>query len=197
MISDRGLSLLLINPHMKNALTTLSALALGIGSAVAGPMGAPPMAKGPVPPPLNVPNVCDCFDANTKFVSVYAAGMLPGSDSHHDDAFGGGISLSYFPVEMAGFEADATWFADDSVVHLITGSVVLRAPIKSSCLAPYVVAGGGIHANSVTQGVWHAGGGIDIRIQSCFGIFADARYTWTEEEDDDYTVVRGGIRFNF
>lgn len=182
---------------MKHTLLTLSAIALSLGTSVAGPAGYSGKApKAPVAPPMNVPSLCDCFDANTTFVSVYASALLADSDGHLDDGFGGGISLSHFFNANVGVEADANWNGTDGTVHLLTGSVVLRAPITEACLAPYALLGGGMHANGVTQGVWHAGAGLDVRFDACFGVFADARYTWTEE-DSDYTIVRGGVRFNF
>jgi hypothetical protein len=188
---------------MKSSITmTVGALALSSLSAVAGL--APTLGKSIAQPAINVPSVCDCFQAGTANLSFYAAGLISGSSSsssHHggsefDGSIGGGIALDYFFTENVGVSGDATWLAEDSAVHLFSGSVILRAPIKSACLAPYIMAGGGFHTDGVSQGILHAGGGIDFRIANCWGIFADARYNWASETDD-YSVVRGGLRMSF
>jgi hypothetical protein len=94
-------------------------------------------------------------------------------------------------------EADATWLDNESAIHAFTASVVIRYPIQSACIAPYILAGGGVHADSETQGTAHLGAGIDIRLMkwSCAGFFADARYTWADDTDN-YTIVRAGFRIN-
>lgn len=180
----------------KTTLLSLAVASLSLTAAQAGTYVSGP-SKAPVPPsePLKVPSLCECFEPNTASVSLYVAGLLP--DGSGDDAVGGGISLNYFFTEYVGLEVDYTAAdTDHSATHLVTGSVVLRYPIKQICLAPYVFGGGGVHTNSETQGVWHAGVGVDYRISKCIGIFADGRYTWTEDTDD-YTLVRAGVRFGF
>ncbi len=180
------------NIHLLTAVATLGLA----GSLQAGTS----YDKNPAPkaPPIDVPALCDCFDAGKVQVSLYGAGIVFSNDSAQDDALGGGLSFGYFFSEYAGIEADATWLATDSVMHHFTGSLVLRYPIKSACIAPYVLVGGGYETDSVQQGTWHVGGGVDIRLGhsgNCPGIFADARYTWTEDEEE-FTVIRAGLRFN-
>lgn len=177
---------------MKNATTTILASLALAGFSFAGPAsyGKAPVGKGPVPPP---PPSCNCFEPGGQF-SLYGAALLGASDI--DDSLGAGIAVDYFFTPFVGVEADATWAFSDSTVHAFTGSVVLRYPIISACIAPYVLAGGGFHTDGVSQGTLHAGGGLDVRLANCFGIFADARYTWAEESDD-YTIVRAGVRMNF
>lgn len=180
-------------------LNVLAATACAVSSAHAGTGYVTYAGKSTVSqtPPMNVPSLCECFEANSASFSVYAAGLIPSNDKGElDGSFGAGISMDYFFTQYIGLEGDATWFAEDSAVHLFTGSVVLRAPIKDLCLAPYVLAGGGIHANGVTQGVAHLGGGVDFRMVNCIGLFADARYTWADDTSN-YTTIRGGVRFAF
>ena len=185
-------------PQMKTIqLATLAAACtLASGTLHAGTS----VDKNPAPKnarPINVESVCDCFDAGKVTVSLYGAGIVFDS-APIDDALGGGIGLGYFFTDFAGVEVDATWLATDSVLHNFSGSVVLRYPVKSACLAPYVLAGGGYETDSVQQWTAHVGGGIDWRFGSgpnCLGLFADARYTWTEEETD-FTLVRAGFKFN-
>jgi len=183
---------------MNKTTVSILAAAFSLVSAQAGEtpsLGKAP-AKGPVPQ-INVPAVCDCFNAGSSSVSVYASGLLPDSGAGElDDAFGGGLAYDYFFTPNIGVMVDATWSGTDSVTHLFTGSLVLRAPITSICLAPYVFAGGGYHTNGTSQDVWHVGGGLDYRITNCWGLFADARYTWASDTQD-YTIVRAGVRFGF
>lgn len=122
--------------------------------------------------------------------------MLPDSDGELDDVFGAGFAIDYFFTEYVGIEVDASWLAQDSTVHLFTSSLIFRLPIKEVCLAPFVFGGGGVHTDGDTQGVFHAGGGLDWRFTNCIGVFADARYTWANDTDD-YVLIRGGVRFGF
>ena len=180
---------------MKNTTTTtlLASLAL-TGISFAGPSGysgKAPFNKGVVPPPA-APS-CNCFEPGGQF-SLYAAAITGAKDV--GDAPGAGFAVDYFFTRYVGAEFDATWAFVDSTIHSFNASIVLRAPITSACIAPYALAGGGFHTNGVNEGTLHAGLGLDIRLANCFGIFADARYTWNKETDD-YTLLRAGIRLNF
>lgn len=183
--------------NQKSIITALFG-AFSLVSAQAGTSYVQVDSGKSIAPParIEVPTLCQCFEPNTASVSIYAAGLLPDSDGGLDDSFGGGLAVDYFFSENVGIQVDATWADADSVVHLFTGSVVLRYPIKSICLAPFIFGGGGVHTDGVTQGVFHAGGGLDYRFNDKVGIFADARYTWTEETEE-YALVRTGVRFAF
>jgi hypothetical protein len=181
---------------MKQATTILMTIAGLVGTSFAGgsSYGKTSVGKGqPMPPPP--PAGCNCFAAGSQGASLYAAAFM-GADEF-DDSLGAGLSYSYFATENVGVEVDATWGFADSTIHTINGSLVLRAPIQSACIAPYALIGGGIHTNGVTQGTWHVGAGLDVRLTpNCLGLFADARYTFAEDTGD-YTVVRAGVRVNF
>ena len=181
----------------KTILTTLALAALGLASAQAG-TGYVSYGKSPkAPAPMAVPSLCECFNANTANASVFAAAILPQNTTDElDDALGGGISMSYFFTENVGVEGSYSLFGTDSAVHQISGSLVLRLPIRSICLAPYALVGGSMHSDGVNQGTWHVGAGVDYRFASCVGIFADAQYNWAEDTSD-YTTVRTGVRFGF
>jgi hypothetical protein len=151
--------------------------------------------KMPIDPAPLPPSGCQCFAAGTSGFSLYAAAFL-GADNF-DDSAGAGLSYSYFATENVGVEVDATWGFADSAIHTFNASLVLRAPIKSACVAPYALLGGGVHTNGVTEGTFHVGAGIDVRLTpNCLGLFADARYTFAEDSGD-YTVVRAGLRMKF
>jgi hypothetical protein len=181
---------------------TIQLLLVTSGIALSGVQaGEPVYGKAPVgkAPPIEVPAICDCFDAGSTQVSIYGAGIIwDGGGS--DDALGAGASFAYFFTEYFGLEVDGTWFDTDSNVWHASGSLVCRWPIKPACIAPYIMVGGGLITDSETNGTFHAGGGIDIRFGKsdwCPGIFADARYTWTDfEEGGDFAMIRVGFRFN-
>ncbi len=182
--------------NMKKLLAAAVAMGFSAASAVAGPYYS--SKSGPeLPPPQ--PLGCVCFDGGSLEVSAFAAGLLPSGDDHGlDDAFGGGIGVGYFFTPNIGMEVNYAVFSEDQAVHLATVNAVVRAPLGDICLAPYFLVGGGVHSNSVTQGIWNIGGGLDWRLDAagCFGIFADAVYTFAEDTDD-YTVIRLGVRKNF
>lgn len=181
----------------KTSITTLALAALGLASAQAGSSYVSYGKAPKAPAPVEVPSLCECFNANTANVSVFAAGILPETESAgFEDSLGGGIAMSYFFTENVGLEGSYSAFDTDTVVHQLSGSLILRLPIKSICLAPYVLAGGSYHTDSVNQGTFHAGAGLDYRFANCFGVFADAQYNWAEDTVD-YTTVRGGVRFGF
>jgi hypothetical protein len=178
-----------------NLIAIVAGFGLASGIAQAGPTAYYPAPKNP-PPPIQVESICACFDEGKVSISLYGAGIV--FDTLGDDALGGGLGVGYFFTEYTGVELDATWLATDQVLHNFSGSLVLRYPIKTACLAPYIFGGGGYATDSENQWTAHAGGGIDWRFgtgPNCFGIFADARYTWTEE-NMDFTLIRAGIRFN-
>jgi opacity protein-like surface antigen len=182
---------------MKQTLT-LAAL-IGLSSlAQAGtvaPAPAPVCDKCPV---LDVPKVCECFEAGEINLGFYGASILfdESSAGYHgdhgyDDAAGGGVSVSYFATRNLGFAVDGTWLATGGTLHSVTGSVIYRLPI--SCrIAPYAFGGGGVRTNGETQGTLHAGAGVEFCISSNISLFADGRYTWTENEND-HTLLRGGL----
>ncbi len=176
---------------------TLALSVFGLAAAQAG-TGYVSYGKAPkAPTPVEVPSLCACFDGNTANVSVFAAGILPETASSEiDDALGGGIAMNYFFTENVGLEGSYTAFGTNTVVHQLSGSLILRLPIKSLCLAPYAMAGGSYHMDSVNQGTWHVGAGLDYRFANCVGIFADGQYNWAEDTSD-YVTVRGGVRFGF
>ncbi len=180
----------------KTAISSLALATLGLASAQAGTQYVS-YGKAQPPAQINVPTLCECFNGNTPNVSIFAAAILPETATpDFDDSFGGGIALNYFFTEMVGLEGSYTAFGTDTVVHQLSGSLIVRFPIKSICLAPYVLAGGSFHTDSVEQGTWHVGGGLDYRFSGCMGVFADAQYNWAEDTTD-YTTVRTGLRFGF
>ena len=146
-------------------------------------------AKTPMAPQ---PTGCACF-APGAAVGVFGGAFLPDGG---DNELGGGFLAEYFFCENFGFQGSYGIYATESEHHQFDGSFILRAPIKSLCIAPYALVGGGFSTNGTTRGDYHVGGGIEARFSSagCMGIFADGAYHFAAE-GADFTVVRLGVKF--
>lgn len=178
---------------MKSILTIIMTVAL-TSSVFAGPAGYP--AKNPKAPvaPAPPPAGCGCFGAGSTF-DVFGGAYIP---SAGDTALGGGLGWNYFFSRNVGIDVNYGIYATNSEHHEIDANLVLRAPIDSLCLAPYLLVGGGFATNSVNRGGVQVGGGLDLRIPSasCLGVFAEGLYHFSSE-DPDYTTVRLGLRIPF
>jgi len=173
---------------MKKLLSTLAILTASISLATAGDYSA----KAPVAP---MAPECTAFDPGFE-LSAYIAGSLGGNE----DVLGGGLGIAYFFTENIGLDANYAAFDNDSVAHFVTADMILRFPIKSACIAPYLIGGVGARINSATETVWRLGAGIDIRPKALgnVGIFADGTYNWIDGSTyENTTIVRLGIRLPF
>ncbi len=179
-------------------MKTISSLILSLALAATASAGTV-YSKNPKAPVLPPPPMgCECFEPGFA-LGLYGAGYLPDSDSE-DDVLGGGALAEYFFTPYIGVQGSYGIFATDSEHHEFDAALVLRFPITSICVAPYILAGGGYSTNSEDNWNYFVGGGIEARFQgaNCFGIFADGAYHFAEDdEDDDYTIVRVGVKFPF
>lgn len=167
---------------MKKVIATLTIATFFVAFAFAGD----PVAKNIV---VEDPA---CFTSGLEF-NAYAAAMLPdGGDSE----LGGGVGLAYYFTKNIGVDFNYAVFAYDSEVHNISTDLALRYPIANSCLAPYLLVGGGLRTNGTTDGLWRLGGGLDLRLQGKVGVFADGVYHWVEG-DTNFTIARLGVRIPF
>lgn len=183
---------------MKQVASILAVFALATAGAVAGPYSSGKSGKGVMPPPPPPPPApLECFAPGAAF-SVFGAYLMP-EGSQYSDEFGGGIGLEYFWSEFFGVSAAYSLFATTPEIHHFTADFVARYPIRPACVAPYVLAGGGIHTNSETEGLGRLGAGIDIQLPAMggHGIFADYVYTFSGGDLDDFQTVRLGLKFNF
>ncbi len=117
----------------------------------------------------------------------------------YGDGFGGGIALNYFFVRNVGIGVDGNVFdGKQNGVWNTTSSLIVRFPIDSACLAPYIFGGGGYQVDGAGRGTIHAGGGLEYRIvPNRIGLFVEGRYTWAVNSTNDSTQVRSGIRIVF
>lgn len=130
-------------------------------------------------------------------VKPYAMYLMPGDDS--DNSLGAGIALDYFFNDYFGVSALAQW-ADykDSTLGNYAVDGVVRLPINT-IVSPYVFAGIGLHDGTENAPLGRAGIGIDVKLADKFGVFSDWTFSFPGEKalDDDYQVVRLGMRFKF
>lgn len=172
----------------------LASLILSVVLASSAFAGSPVvMSKNPKAPIAPQPTGCACFAPGASF-GVYGGGIL--NSTGGDDSLGGGVLADYFFCENFGVQGSYGIFATQSEHHEFDAAFVLRAPIKSLCIAPYALIGGGFSTNSATRGNFLVGGGIEARFSGagCMGIFADGAYHFASE-GADYTIVRLGVKF--
>lgn len=182
------------NNYMKYIASLIMTAALA-SSAFAGPVTYSGKGGKPVQP--IAPVGCACFEPGFA-IGAFGGAILP--DGAEDDALGGGVLGEFFFTPYVGIQGSYGLYATDSEHHQFDGSLVLRYPITSICVAPYIMAGGGFSTNSDTAGDWHVGAGIEARFEgmNCLGVFADGAYHWSADSDaDDFTIVRLGVKLPF
>lgn len=178
----------------KTLLTTLLALT---GSVFAGPPGyaPPPMAPAPV--------MQEQLFGPGWHLGAHGLFLTPDSD-RKDDTFGGGVNVDYFFTSVVGTQLSASW-ADpgtDEIWHNYTLDLVLRAPIESAYIAPYVLGGGGVILEDSSDFLGRVGVGLEFRPMANLGIFTDWIYSFPgggggENDSEDYQMIRAGIKFGF
>lgn len=133
-------------------------------------------------------------------LGLFGGGFLPRhkSDSY-DNALGGGALAEYFFNENFGIQVSYGAYATRSAQHLFNADLILRAPLHSICLAPYLMLGGGYQVDGEKLGEYHAGIGLEYKIKSMqnLGVFTDGAYYRhsSDSRDSDFTLVRLGVKF--
>ncbi|OYW77770.1 MAG: hypothetical protein B7Z37_02465 [Verrucomicrobia bacterium 12-59-8] len=176
---------------MKKIASLLLSLSLA-SSALAGTADNSKAVQSTIAPPQG----CDCF-APGFALGAFGGAFMPNHGG--SGVGGGGVLAEYFVSEYLGFQGSYGVYATNSEHHQMDGSIVLRAPIKSLCIAPYVMLGGGVGTNAVTRGDFHVGGGLEARFASldCMGVFVDGNYYFASGNNADFTVARLGVKFRF
>ena len=111
------------------------------------------------------------------------------------DNWGGGLGFNYFLTRYVGIMAD-TYIEEWKAPYRANGSLVLRLPIDKLGLAPYIFGGGGRQFKYVPQWTEHVGGGLEVRLNTHTGIFADGRRVFADKSKDT-ALVRFGLRVGF
>ncbi len=111
------------------------------------------------------------------------------------DNYGGGVGLNYFLTRYVGIGVDS-YLEEGRWPYRVNGSAIFRIPLGATGLAPYALGGGGREFKYVSQYSWHAGGGLEFRLNSHTGIFGDGRRVFPDKTGD-YALWRAGIRISF
>ena len=116
--------------------------------------------------------------------------------------WGGNVGLNYFFTRNLGIGGDFNLAPNGSgggeVLDQALGSLILRFPIDPTGFAPYILGGGGRGLDNTWQWLFHVGGGLEYRFNPVTGIFADARFIWSEHRDDSNAILfRTGLRIAF
>ncbi len=108
-----------------------------------------------------------------------------------------GLGGNYFFTRHLGIGGDAyTENSQHSFVDNTSGNLILRYPIESLRLAPYIYGGGGYQFDPSETGFGQAGAGLDFRFTHRLGMFADARYVMTDGTRN-FGLARVGLRLTF
>lgn len=173
----------------------LGLVTIFVSNAHAGPLAPMPPSVAPAP-------AGQLFGPGFH-LGAHALFLTPDAD-RADDTWGGGINADYFISPIVGFQGSGSW-ADpgtDEVWHNYTLDLVLRAPIESAYLAPYIFVGGGVIVEDEADLLGRAGAGIEFRPTAAFGIFADWVYNFPggggdNDDVEDYQMIRMGVKFGF
>lgn len=155
----------------------------------------------------------DLFGARADTYNEYRNDQYLGVDH----AYGGGIDVNYMFTRFlgAGFKGYAL-DADRAIVGL-SGDLIFRYPIPGTRFAPYGFAGGGVIFNGsrvrtlVSDGrspasirehssgaaVGDFGVGFEVRITPTIGVINDYSYNLVDGPNNNFGIIRSGIRFAF
>ena len=122
---------------------------------------------------------------------------LAQTDIRHHGNWGGGVGVNYFMTPFFGIMGDINIGNNGgNFVDQAMGAGVIRIPIEPIGLAPYVFGGGGRGFDPSWEWLAQAGVGLEWRLNPVTGIFADARYIFSQK-DDDRLLIRTGLRIVF
>lgn len=183
---------------MKKLTLTILALGIALSTAQAGSDSYYYSAKAPAkdPIPLQPEN---CFYAGESFIDIFGVYADPEAGDHgtgYESSYGGGLGVGHFINEYLGVRGRAYWWDGGSAVHSLNADLILRAPIQSLCVAPYVYGGVGGAFDGENQFTQHIGGGVELRLTGRLGVFADYSRTFADETGD-WDLYSLGMRILF
>jgi len=113
--------------------------------------------------------------------------------------WGASIGMNYFITKHFGLGVDAHGLENDGkLIDAASGSAILRFPIDVAHLAPYIFGGGGRIFEGSDSWTGHAGIGLELRLNSRTGLFADGRHIFAKRSSvSDAALIRAGIRMAF
>lgn len=202
------------------AMAALAALTLLSQAGTTVSSSSYTQTQQPPPPSLSL------YNAGEWQVDLFGNYAFTDSNNRrliNDDVWGGGIGFNYFFTRNFGIGAEGSLFnTEGDTLGTSALNLTLRFPIGQSGWAPYIYGGVGLtfnaddidsddfrdardraedndepHNGDDVIFLGHAGAGVEYRFTQHFGIFTDARYTWSEKNDGDFGLARAGVRFVF
>jgi hypothetical protein len=210
---------------MKSLLAVgVAFMTLPVLTTFAGPMEVSSKNVVAPPPPIQE-SLYRAHEWDLDVFGAYAPAGRDGRKYLGDHAWGGGAGGSYFFTRNLGlgFEGvvlDGTGSRSGDVSGEFALNALARLPIGNTPFAPYGLAGiggfvpgtGSNFFNTVTNGVrhkvnnsnsddirleGHVGLGVEYRFQRHIGLFTDGRYEFVEGANNNFGLVRAGVRFAF
>ena len=134
-----------------------------------------------------------------------------------DHAYGGGIDANYMFTRYLGAGLEGYALDGNDAIGQASANFIFRYPIPGTRFAPYGYAGGGVLFNgshidraidnghspeavrdrSDAEGVGQVGAGFEIRFTPHIGLINDYSYNLVNGPDNNYGLIRSGIRFAF
>ncbi len=150
----------------------------------------------------------DCrFRANEWQIDASVVGAGGNYNNQSGGGVGGNLGVNYFFSKYIGVGIDDSvggfWPSSNSAaqgVDSLQADLLLRYPICSWNLAPYLMVGGGASWGSASQGDGNVGAGLEYRFTPNVGLFADCRWLYggsTSAGQLSMALPRVGLRFAF
>jgi len=109
---------------------------------------------------------------------------------------GGGFAINGIFARYFGLGVENYWSSNDNRgSYTLGGFGILRYPIDSLNIAPYVLVGGGAGFSKTNYGFGSLGLGAEYRFTKNLGTFVDGR--WYYGAPDQAGVLRTGLRYSF
>ncbi|HEX3817008.1 MAG TPA: outer membrane beta-barrel protein [Chthoniobacterales bacterium] len=165
----------------------------------------------------------DFYQSREWNIDLFGAYAFPGNSYqadryiNKDHAWGGGIDADYFFNRYLGVGLEGYALNANDVLGQASGNLVFRYPIPNTRFAPYAYGGGGVIFNGSNaedvisnggsiaslrhrddaEAMGQGGAGIEFRITPHIGLFNDFSWNIVDGPDNNYGMVRSGIRFAF
>ncbi len=142
----------------------------------------------------------ECVFRDYEFqIDGFVAGLATCNNRTIAPGIGGGVGANYIFLRYFGLGTDAIWTDSNHrwTQQTFTGYGLLRYPICSWNLAPYLLVGGGATLDGRAYGFVQVGGGLEWRPWYHVGFFVDGRGCIVQKGANSFALIRGGIRLVF
>ncbi|PWU07364.1 MAG: hypothetical protein C5B47_06325 [Verrucomicrobia bacterium] len=141
----------------------------------------------------------ECVFRDFEFqIDGFVAGLATCNNQPIAPGIGGGVGANFIFWRYFGLGADAIWTGSKHryTQQTFTGFGILRYPICSWNLAPYMLVGGGATLDTRNFGFVQVGGGLEWRPWYHLGFFADGRGCIVSNANS-FALIRAGVRIVF